>query len=76
MEITNIRECRKHIPCVDCTDECIHAGKKSADCPYYGCPYEGKVNNDCENCEFIDVFVEQLRIKAETWGKEVTDDDT
>ena len=70
MEVTSMRVCHRWTPCVDCKDECIHAGQKSADCPYYSCPREGEKNNDCDHCEMLEDFVDTLRQMDKSWGDE------
>ena len=59
MEVT-LTDCTRPTTCYDCTNEsCWHHGKKEADCPKYHC--DNAVLDDCENCSFIDAFIEDMR---------------
>lgn len=57
-----INECKRNNLCVDCDNtRCHFHGKKEADCPKWKCDRPG--GRDCEHCEFIDDFIEQMREK-------------
>jgi hypothetical protein len=50
-------ECTRLNTCYDCDNEkCWHHGKKESDCPKYRCS-----DLDCDHCEFIDRFIEDMR---------------
>lgn len=52
------KECRRQNTCLDCTDEkCIFVGSKEAECPKWQC----NNNHDCDNCSFIDEYIEEER---------------
>ena len=53
-------DCHRPTTCYDCTEEsCLFHGDKGADCPKYHC--DNAVLNDCENCSFIDAFIDDMR---------------
>lgn len=53
-----ITDCTRKTTCYDCDNEqCIYYGDLTADCPKWVCDN----NLDCENCEFIDWFIEEER---------------
>lgn len=55
-----ISECKRKNLCIDCDNtRCHFHGKKEADCPKWKCDRPG--GRDCEHCEFIDEFIEQMR---------------
>ena len=57
-----IQECKKSIPCVDCKDtSCILHGKKESDCPKYHCDRPDSLKFECNNCAFIDKYIEDMR---------------
>ena len=52
-----LNRCTRHNLCIDCdSPDCLHAGKLIADCPKYTCDSE-----DCDRCEFIKEFQEDMR---------------
>ena len=56
----SISECTRKTTCYDCGNEkCWHHGQKESDCPKYRC--DNKVLLDCDNCGFIDEFIEEMR---------------
>lgn len=60
-EIT-INECTRRNTCYDCDNEkCVLHGKKKSDCPKYVCDMPEPYHNDCENCAFIDEFIDLAR---------------
>lgn len=55
-----LAECKKNVPCVDCDNtRCWFRGKKESDCPKYRC--DNEKSHDCDNCEFIDRFIADMR---------------
>jgi hypothetical protein len=57
-----ISECTRNIPCIDCDNTaCFHQGKKESDCPKYRCDRQGDGFMECDRCEFIDRFIEDIR---------------
>ena len=54
--------CERNNPCVDCDNSrCIFQGKKESDCPKWKCDRPDGQKYDCDHCEFIDKFIEQMR---------------
>ena len=69
MEIT-MSECTRKNTCYDCDNKsCLHQGDKGADCPKYKCDNPNGVQN-CENCEFIDDFIKEMRDEYEKFRKQ------
>lgn len=57
-----LSECKKNVPCVDCDNtHCWFRGKKESDCPKYRCDRPKESQYDCEHCEFIDGFINDMR---------------
>ena len=57
-----LSECNRQNLCVDCDNtKCLHHGKMIADCPRYRCDRPKEFQYDCEHCEFIDGFIEDMR---------------
>lgn len=57
-----ITECTRRNTCYDCDNEkCALRGKKESDCPKYGCDMSGPYHNDCENCSYVDEFIDLVR---------------
>lgn len=55
-------ECKRTNLCIDCDNKrCIFCGKIIADCPKYTCDRPGDQFEDCETCEFIKEFQEDIR---------------
>ena len=60
--MVEIKECKRKNTCYDCDNErCWHHGKKEADCPKYHCDRQGDGFLNCDNCGFIDRFIEAIR---------------
>lgn len=54
---------RKNL-CVDCdSNTCLKAGDIGADCPKWRC--DNNVLGNCDNCEFIKEYVEEVRSASE-----------
>ena len=52
-----LNRCTRPNLCIDCDDpDCRHAKDPGADCPKYTCDSE-----DCDRCEFIKEFQEDMR---------------
>ena len=58
-------ECTKKIPCIDCDNvKCWFQGKKESDCPKYRCDRPKGFKLDCDNCEFINEYINDMRKAA------------
>lgn len=69
-------ECTRNVPCIDCDNvKCIFQGKKESDCPKYHCDRPDKLKHDCEHCQFIDDFIEDMRKEDSHYGRKVTKED-
>ena len=67
----SIRECNRKNTCFDCADtDCLHQGKKSADCPKYVCDRPGHGFFNCENCAFVDRIIKDEREKYKAESEE------
>lgn len=65
MREPKMRKCTKKIPCVDCNQTlCWFQGRKESNCPKWKCDREGEEHLDCDHCEFIDNYIEQMRQEA------------
>ena len=57
-----IDECTRNNLCVDCDDkDCLHVGKIRSDCPKYHCDREDSLYEQCDTCEFIKKYQEDMR---------------
>lgn len=57
-----IMSCNRKNLCVDCDDQiCLCAKKIISDCPKYICDRTGEAFEDCESCEFIKKYQEEMR---------------
>lgn len=57
-----IDECTRQNLCVDCDDEsCIRHGDPEQDCPKYHCDMPEPLKHDCENCNFLKRYQEEMR---------------
>ena len=57
-----INNCSRNTPCIDCDNtNCVFQGKKESDCPKWRCDRPDYANLDCDNCAFIDRFIEDMR---------------
>lgn len=57
-----ITECTRQNLCVDCDDEtCWHHGKLISDCPKYICDRPKSRKEECETCEFLKKYQEEMR---------------
>ena len=59
-------ECTRQSTCFDCDNqECTGHGDKGADCPKYHCDNPNGLN-DCEHCDFIEMFIMSERKRYRT----------
>ena len=57
-----INNCSRNTLCVDCDNtNCVFQGEKRSDCPKWRCDRPDYANLDCDNCAFIDRFIEDMR---------------
>ena len=57
-----MNECTRKTTCYDCDNEnCLFHGKKEADCPKYCCDRSDGHQYDCDHCDFVDRYIEDMR---------------
>ena len=57
-----MNECTRKTTCYDCDNEnCLFHGKKEADCPKYCCDRPDGHQYDCDHCDFVDRYIEDMR---------------
>jgi len=57
-----LKNCVRKTTCYDCKNiKCYHHGKKMADCPKYRCDRPPEVAYNCDNCEFINQYINGMR---------------
>jgi hypothetical protein len=62
--VITMTDCTKTCFCKDCTDrECFHHGKCEADCPKYRCDLPEPLTDQCDTCEWLDRWYEEVSEK-------------
>lgn len=58
----SITWCKRQILCIDCDDEkCLNHGELIVDCPKYKCDRPKPHKEECETCEFLKKYQEEMR---------------